>query len=199
MTRGGCLHPGMPWRPHLDPTWQTGLNIHTRISAHKHTHKRMVHGKENLYAQTHTRTQTVSTSKFFSFQAGWVPEQMEKSAGDNLPALILQLGHVLSQHFSGKLSSFLSALSNIIPSLSQQLSSSSSPLVSPSRCSRGADTRGGVGEQWGRTDRTRGREEGWGGGGGGGGWEGGIGVCDCQLWERDPPGGVRVQEKRKRE
>lgn len=93
---------------------------------------------------THTRTQTVSTSKFFSFQAARVPEQMEKSGGDNLPALILQLGHVLSQHFSGKLSSFLSALSNIIPSLSQQLSSSSSsPLVSPSQCSRGADTQGG--------------------------------------------------------
>lgn len=27
----------------------------------------------------------------------------------------------------------------------------------------------------------------------------GIGVCDCQLWERDPPGGVKVQEKRKKE
>lgn len=28
---------------------------------------------------------------------------------------------------------------------------------------------------------------------------GGIRVCDCQLWERDPPGGVKVQEKRKKE
>lgn len=27
----------------------------------------------------------------------------------------------------------------------------------------------------------------------------GIGVCDCQLWERDPPGGAKVQGKRKRE
>lgn len=36
----------------------------------------------------------------------------------------------------------------------------------------------------------------WGGGGVGGG---GIGVCDCQLWERDPPGGVKVQENRKKE
>lgn len=26
---------------------------------------------------------------------------------------------------------------------------------------------------------------------------GGIRVCDCQLWERDPLGGVKVQEKRK--
>lgn len=26
----------------------------------------------------------------------------------------------------------------------------------------------------------------------------GIGVCDCQLWERDPPGGAKVQGKRKR-
>lgn len=34
--------------------------------------------------------------------------------------------------------------------------------------------------------------EGW------GGWRG-IGVCDCQLWERDPPGGVKVQENRKKE
>lgn len=33
-----------------------------------------------------------------------------------------------------------------------------------------------------------------------GGMEGGgSGVCDCQLWERDPPGGVKVQEKRKKE
>lgn len=31
-----------------------------------------------------------------------------------------------------------------------------------------------------------------------GGWRG-IGVCDCQLWERDPPGGVKVQENRKKE
>lgn len=29
------------------------------------------------------------------------------------------------------------------------------------------------------------------------GW--GIGVCDCQLRERDPPGGAKVQGKRKRE
>lgn len=35
----------------------------------------------------------------------------------------------------------------------------------------------------------RGREEGW----------GGIRVCDCQQWERDPPGGMRVQEKGKKE
>lgn len=28
---------------------------------------------------------------------------------------------------------------------------------------------------------------------------GGIRVCDCQLWERNPPGGVKVQEKRKKE
>lgn len=28
---------------------------------------------------------------------------------------------------------------------------------------------------------------------------GGMRVCDCQLWERDPPGGVKVQEKRKKE
>lgn len=28
---------------------------------------------------------------------------------------------------------------------------------------------------------------------------GGTRVCDCQLWERDPPGGVKVQEKRKKE
>jgi len=26
---------------------------------------------------------------------------------------------------------------------------------------------------------------------------GGIRVCDCQLWERDPQGGGMVQEKRK--
>lgn len=28
---------------------------------------------------------------------------------------------------------------------------------------------------------------------------GGIRVCDCQLWERDPLGGVKVQERRKKE
>lgn len=28
---------------------------------------------------------------------------------------------------------------------------------------------------------------------------GGIRVCDCQLWERDPPGEVKVQEERKKE
>lgn len=29
---------------------------------------------------------------------------------------------------------------------------------------------------------------------------GGVGVCDCQLWERDPPpGGAKVREKRKKE
>lgn len=28
---------------------------------------------------------------------------------------------------------------------------------------------------------------------------GGIRVCDCQQWERDPPGGMRVQEKGKKE
>lgn len=31
-----------------------------------------------------------------------------------------------------------------------------------------------------------------------GGREGGIRVCDCQLWERDPLGGRTVQEKTKR-
>lgn len=34
---------------------------------------------------------------------------------------------------------------------------------------------------------------------GGVGEVGGIRVCDCQLWERDPPGGVKVQEERKKE
>lgn len=28
---------------------------------------------------------------------------------------------------------------------------------------------------------------------------GGIRVCDCQLRERDPPGGVKVLEKKKKE
>lgn len=81
---------------------------------------------------------------------------------DNLSTLLLCLSHVLSQHFLGKLSSFLSALSNIIPSLSKQLSSAvlllSVSLSFPSAAG-GLTLRGGVGEQWGRTDRTRGREE----------------------------------------
>lgn len=34
---------------------------------------------------------------------------------------------------------------------------------------------------------------------GGGGCGRGFGVCDCQLWERDPLGGAKVQGKRKRE
>lgn len=41
------------------------------------------------------------------------------------------------------------------------------------------------------TEREGERRNGW--------WleGGGIRVCDCQLWERDPLGGVKVQEKRK--
>lgn len=48
-----------------------------------------------------------------------------------------------------------------------------------------------------RQNRQNERER---GGTGGGRLEGGgIRVCDCQLWERDPLGGVKVQEKKKKE
>lgn len=54
-----------------------------------------------------------------------------------------------------------------------------------------------------RQNRQNEKERGGMGGGGGGGGRrvegGGIRVCDCQLWERDPLGGVKVQEKRKKE
>ena len=109
--------------------------------------------------------QTVRVSKFFQLEGP--PSRKRKSGGDNLPTL--QLCYVLSQHFSGKLSSFLSILSNIIPSLSKQLCSAVLSLsVSFSHCSRGADTQRGC--RWAVRQNRQNEEErggmGWGGGGG---------------------------------
>lgn len=153
----------MPWRQHPDPTWQTQLNAH--INAHTSTKKTCfvyICVYKYIYTHTHKQRRHLNFSQCI-FKAARIHELTGMSRGDNLQTLLLQLWHVLSQHFSGKLSSFLFALSNIIPSLSKQLSSAVRllPLCLSVFLSAagGLTLRGGVGEQWGRTDRTRRREE----------------------------------------
>lgn len=111
-----------------------------------HAHRgTLAQRKLGPYIQTHTHAGSVT------ILLGGFSKLTTATGGDNLQTLLLQLRRVLSRHFSGKLSSFLFTLSNIIPSLSKQLSSgvllSLSVSLCLSLCSRGLTLRGGVGEQ----------------------------------------------------
>lgn len=162
----------MPWRQHPDPTWQTQLNAH--INAHTSTKKTCfvyICVYKYIYTHTHKQRRHLNFSQCI-FKAARIHELTGMSRGDNLQTLLLQLWHVLSQHFSGKLSSFLFALSNIIPSLSKQLSSAVRLLplcLCLSLCSRGADTQRGCWRAV-RQNRQNEKER----GGTGGGWREGA-------------------------
>lgn len=182
MTGGGCWCPGTLWKPHHNPTWQ--LNVYTHRITLALAQRVEWNGK---------LSETFLISVVFSVITGNCLNE------DNVWTFPLQLHDIFFISAILRQIIFLFICSVLYYTFIKKATLFFNPFFSLSlsfAAAGGWHSRGGWRKAV-RQNRQKARKRG--GTGGGGGRDGSIKVCDCQLRERDPSGGVKVQERRKKE